>query len=153
MKSIFLSLLFWLASAHCDCAFEQTTSGHPNPLPPGSLPFVPPTSINAVCPQYSDLACCSQTQITLLSLNLFAIKTFFLNVLDGGCPACANNLMRFWCLFTCSPQQSDFVASLGIANVTVGTTTYTVLKRAHRYEFKRGVLLLSRIDGSYSCWN
>jgi Niemann-Pick C1 protein len=112
-----------------DCAFEQSTGQkHPFPLPPNSKPFVPPSTINSVCPQYSDLACCSQTQITLLSLNLFAINTFFNNILAGGCPACGQNLMRFWCLFTCSPLQSEFVSSLGVANVTAGGVTYTVLK-------------------------
>ena len=26
----------------------------------------------------------------------------------GGCDACAANLKRLWCYFTCSPNQSDF---------------------------------------------
>eukprot|EP00828_Plagiopyla_frontata_P009224 TRINITY_DN14744_c0_g1_i2.p2 TRINITY_DN14744_c0_g1~~TRINITY_DN14744_c0_g1_i2.p2 ORF type:complete len:260 (+),score=31.30 TRINITY_DN14744_c0_g1_i2:95-781(+) len=30
----------------------------------------------------------------------------------GGCDICGANLKRFWCQFTCSPNQSDFVVAM-----------------------------------------
>jgi hypothetical protein len=35
----------------------------------------------------------------------------------GGCDFCGANLKRFWCQYTCDPNQADFVSQSG--NITV----------------------------------
>jgi len=48
---------------------------------------------------------------------------------NAGCDVCAANLVRFWCYFTCAPNQGDFMVPLEQANVTdpVTNVTYLVL--------------------------
>lgn len=36
----------------------------------------------------------------------------------GGCDICGSNMKRFWCHYTCNPNQSDFLKVLGKINVT-----------------------------------
>lgn len=37
---------------------------------------------------------------------------------SGGCAACAQNLKKFWCDFTCAPNQAEFLHPVGLENVT-----------------------------------
>ena len=43
-----------------------------------------------------------------LAKNFEAIDSLFSSAYDG-CDLCAVNLKRFWCYFTCHPEQADFV--------------------------------------------
>lgn len=62
--------------------------------------------IMAVCG--SDLAagaiCCTKSQVESLAVNLQRAET-----LISSCPACRNNFRNFFCSFTCSPNQSQFL--------------------------------------------
>lgn len=52
-------------------------------------------------------ACCNNGQNKLLGHNFETISYIFGSDY-GGCDICAVNLKRFWCEFTCSPDQDKF---------------------------------------------
>ncbi len=51
--------------------------------------------------------CCSGFQNTALINNFGQIDIVFGSA-NGGCDVCAVNLKRFWCAYTCSPEQANF---------------------------------------------
>jgi len=66
------------------------------------------TELEEYCPElvmtYGNELCCDASQIANLDVLLaFKVSRFI------TCPACANNLRRSYCAFTCSPKQSLFV--------------------------------------------
>jgi len=81
-----------------------------NCLPEGAN-FTDPTILqgnNVVCSEYLGKdACCNDGQNILLGRNFETLAYIFGNEY-GGCDICAINLKRFWCEFTCSPNQSEF---------------------------------------------
>ncbi|PWN29681.1 multidrug efflux transporter AcrB transmembrane domain-containing protein [Jaminaea rosea] len=64
------------------------------------------SQIEAVCGP--DLAqgdvCCTSSQVEALSANLQQAEA-----LISSCPACRNNFRNFFCSFTCSPNQAQFL--------------------------------------------
>jgi hypothetical protein len=63
---------------------------------------------NVICPEYfNKTACCNNGQNILLKNNFDALDRVFGSEF-GGCDICAINLKRFWCHFTCSPDQDKF---------------------------------------------
>ncbi|ODQ65807.1 patched sphingolipid transporter [Nadsonia fulvescens var. elongata DSM 6958] len=48
--------------------------------------------------------CCTGDQLKILQTSLKKADS-----LISSCPACHNNFYQFWCQFTCSPNQSEFV--------------------------------------------
>jgi len=56
------------------------------------------------CFEYSDSACCTNKQTDNLVSQLNKAGGIL-----ASCPACFNNFVKFWCLYTCSPNQSMFV--------------------------------------------
>lgn len=61
-----------------------------------------------ICPEYTgQLACCNNLQTQLMKENFKAIDSVFGGKF-GGCDICAINLKRFWCYFTCHPEQEKF---------------------------------------------
>jgi hypothetical protein len=61
-----------------------------------------------ICPDFTGKeACCNPIQTKILSINFNSIDNVF-GSLFGGCDICAINLKRFWCHFTCSPNQHEF---------------------------------------------
>lgn len=48
--------------------------------------------------------CCTTGQLETLRDNLGIAEN-----LISSCPACRNNFRKFWCSFTCSPHQADFI--------------------------------------------
>ncbi|RPD67274.1 multidrug efflux transporter AcrB transmembrane domain-containing protein [Lentinus tigrinus ALCF2SS1-7] len=58
--------------------------------------------------------CCTTGQLETLRDNLGMAEN-----LISSCPACRNNFRKFWCSFTCSPDQGNFV------NVTSTQTSST----------------------------
>ena len=63
---------------------------------------------NQVCGNVAPIApedglCCDSVQLETLSTSLHAAKALL-----SSCPACMNNLLSFFCLMTCSPNQSQF---------------------------------------------
>jgi hypothetical protein len=122
-----------------DCAFRQEcNSPQPQPAQPACRPRAtgagepfpynqtapfpmyqwPRGSPFVACPQYFDLGCCTPTQSQLLYVNLLLLQSQFGTVAGGGCPACFENMRNFYCEYTCSPRQAEFVAVLGPSNVS-----------------------------------
>lgn len=63
---------------------------------------------SSICPEFSNkLACCNKNQTVLLQNNFKSIDDIFSAKYDG-CDICAVNLKRFWCQFTCDPEQHTF---------------------------------------------
>ena len=50
---------------------------------------------------FSTYACCDQNQLSLLKENMQLVRLFV-----SSCAACSNNIVKFWCHFTCSSNQS-----------------------------------------------
>ena len=64
-------------------------------------------SIEHVCPgvmTLADMVCCNDVQLATLKQQLDMAHGFL-----ASCPACWANFQRFWCVFTCSPQQASFL--------------------------------------------
>jgi hypothetical protein len=64
--------------------------------------------IDAICPDYKDqLACCNKGQNILMKNNFDSLDSVF-GSKSGGCDACAINLKKFWCHFTCHTEQDQW---------------------------------------------
>jgi hypothetical protein len=63
-----------------------------------------------------------------LHTNFKGIWAAFGDISGGGCPGCYQNVVDFWCSYTCSPNNADFVKVLGLDSKTdpVGGGQYTV---------------------------
>jgi len=84
--------------SHSDCVPEPANFTQPKIL----------TGPNIICPEYKDkLACCNNAQNILLKRNFDSLDSVFGSAY-GGCDICAINIKRFWCSFTCDPQQHTF---------------------------------------------
>ena len=90
------------------CLFTQHSGGTPEPAN-FSLPFPANFSAPMQCPEYAASGCCNSYQNTILEEQLQTADSFFGIIASGGCPACSQNLRRFWCAYTCSPKQDQFV--------------------------------------------
>jgi hypothetical protein len=63
---------------------------------------------NVICPEYKNkMACCNDGQNILLKRNFDSLESIF-GSKYGGCDVCVTNLKRFWCHFTCDPEQHTF---------------------------------------------
>ena len=89
-----------------------------------SLPFPADFAGPAQCPEYADSGCCNSYQNSVLTTQLQTADAFFGVLADGGCPACSYNLRRFWCAYTCSPKQDQFVT---ITAVVPGVSLDTLM--------------------------
>lgn len=61
-----------------------------------------------------DLVCCTSDQLEALEENFEQVEPLL-----SACPACRNNFRSFFCSFTCSPDQANFL------NITATQTTST----------------------------
>jgi hypothetical protein len=63
-----------------------------------------------------------------LHTNFKGIWAAFGDISGGGCPACYQNVVDFWCAYSCSPNATSFVDVLGLDTKVdpVGGGTYTV---------------------------
>lgn len=95
----------------CDTANNQWVNC------PGNVPAVQPDfSLAGSCPMYENSpVCCDSTQYGNLASNIGQIQGLF-----GRCPACFQNLVTFWCAYTCDPNQSMFVDVLTTAIGSLG---------------------------------
>lgn len=88
------------------------------------------TFSDPVCPEFRSAACCNELQNNALRNNFILVDTTF-----GPCPACAQNVRRLWCTFTCSPNQHEFVTVVGYGNHTTDSgdvrETLDVILRVH----------------------
>ena len=105
-------LCLQLVPAMTLCAFTQNCPNGvcevPHMLNPPIEPFLTQLSQQVMCPEFAGKPmCCNDDQNTELEIKYQLIDfTFGSGV--GGCDACAVNLKRLWCFFTCSPDQAVF---------------------------------------------
>ena len=112
LGTIFFSLINYIILL---CSMEQicpdpATIDDPTKCFPRPSNFTSPQILeeNSICPEYSgQLACCNLLQTTLIKKNFDSLDQLF-GTAFGGCDTCAINLKRFWCHFTCHPDQSNF---------------------------------------------
>lgn len=101
----------------CDVASQQWVNCVNNSVsapitftPDGACPY----TFAQICPELAGgNVCCVQGQFDNLCSQIQQASLLF-----GGCPACLQNFQRFWCEYTCSPNQSAFVT---VSNALVGT--------------------------------
>ncbi|KXN87893.1 Niemann-Pick type C-related protein 1 [Leucoagaricus sp. SymC.cos] len=61
--------------------------------------------------------CCTKDQVETLKSNFVQVEAFL-----ASCPACRNNFRSFFCSFTCSPHQGDFVNITATQETSSGQT-------------------------------
>ncbi|KAF5363851.1 hypothetical protein D9756_000843 [Leucocoprinus leucothites] len=61
--------------------------------------------------------CCTADQVETLKSNFVQVEAFL-----ASCPACRNNFRSFFCSFTCSPQQGEFVNITATQETSSGQT-------------------------------
>jgi hypothetical protein len=93
------------------CSMKQTCNVRDPKCLPSDANFTSPVPLygpDVVCMEYLGKdACCNNGQNILLGKNFETISYIFGSDY-GGCDICAVNLKRFWCEFTCSPNQDKF---------------------------------------------
>jgi hypothetical protein len=108
---IYLSAAYLLNFVYSKCRMQQlcdvTQPGcHPEPAD-----YTEPQILlgpDVICPEYyNKTACCNNGQNILLKKNFDSLDSVF-GSKYGGCDICSINLKRFWCHFTCSPEQHTF---------------------------------------------
>lgn len=73
---------------------------------------------DSYCQDFVDQpTCCTNFQLSQIVKNFQAIESIFGG--SGGCDVCVVNLKRFWCQFTCSPNQADFIEVGNLTNYTI----------------------------------
>jgi hypothetical protein len=71
-------------------------------------PFILQDDPKVVCKEFiGKESCCTPDQNILIKDNFDSLDSLF-GTKFGGCDICAINLKRFWCYFTCSPNQHEF---------------------------------------------
>lgn len=136
LHKILLSLGLVIIGIKCDCSMmQECPQGEDDPTcqPEGAKGELIKARMNTVpkeqnlCPDYQDkMVCCSPTQIRKIKTNFIAIESIF-GSQSGGCDICAVNLKRFWCHFTCHPQQREFLDEFGIHDHIIGNKTIPLL--------------------------
>ncbi|WVF68428.1 hypothetical protein IAT40_003193 [Kwoniella sp. CBS 6097] len=92
--------------------------------------------MTSVCgPSYTlpDAVCCDYDQISTLSDRLQQAAP-----LISSCPACVNNFRSFYCDFTCSPDQSTFLAVTSTQKTTDGKDAVKEVNYEVSSDFKQG---------------
>ena len=108
-----------------DCVMMQEVGG--NPSPADEAHRKPHRGTVPLCPDYQDtMICCSDYQAQTLQNNFISLESIF-GTAVGGCDICVANLKKFWCHFTCHPDQSSFLSIIGFRNHTIGKEVKTLL--------------------------
>ena len=71
-----------------------------------------------VCSEYIDKPSCCNDAANTAMYNQFSIMISTFGHDNGGCDVCVANLIRFWCKYTCDPDQRKYVQVGLPANVT-----------------------------------
>ncbi|KAL9652304.1 hypothetical protein ABK040_011962 [Willaertia magna] len=94
----------------------MTSNGYKNqsffdynyPTIPWTQPYALSYSQNellSLCPNLNpNYVCCNDSQVEMLKINFKKLDLTFWH-----CPACVLNNKKFWCDFTCSPEQDQYV--------------------------------------------
>lgn len=96
--------------ARGDCAF--IVHEDLKPQPPTEDEKAPQLVEDMTCKEWVGKdGCCNMNSFRQTTSSFLKIDTVFGGA-AGGCDVCAVNLKRFWCMYSCSPNQSDFVEVL-----------------------------------------
>lgn len=120
------TLLILLASlstiAYSDCVIMSTNTGAPaNATGDDAIPkdYSQTWTGGVACPEFMGKPSCCNDYFNNPTVNDFEkLKTAFGNS-GGGCDLCAANVMRFFCYYACSPNQTDFMHLNTYKDVTV----------------------------------
>ncbi|EAR97324.1 transmembrane protein, putative (macronuclear) [Tetrahymena thermophila SB210] len=129
---LLLILLLSFEVTRQDCAFTVDPDGKPQVAKDkDAKPQIHKYSAPFICDKiYTGATCCNDYQNNQMASNFLQIDATFGSI-GNGCDNCASNLKRFWCTYTCDPNQSDFVV-IGPKPIVVpnpideGATTLTV---------------------------
>ncbi|KAL8293540.1 hypothetical protein RQP46_000241 [Phenoliferia psychrophenolica] len=81
-------------------------------------------TLASVCgADFPTTTCCDQSQLETLSSSLAQAEP-----LIATCPGCKNNFVNYYCHFTCSPNQSQFLAVTETQTITSGGETKEAVK-------------------------
>lgn len=81
-------------------------------------------TLASVCgADFPTTTCCDQSQLETLSSSLAQAEP-----LIATCPGCKNNFVAYYCHFTCSPDQSQFLAVTDTQTITSGGETKEAVK-------------------------
>lgn len=120
----FFFLIYVITKVSSDCAFQEDCGLEERCYPdkPDEIhkkPYLINSSYSYLCPDYKDkMGCCSHRQLYKLTNNFETIDQVF-GKIGQGCDICATNLKRFWCHFTCSPNQTEFLKIGNRTNHTI----------------------------------
>lgn len=68
-----------------------------------------PEDLRGVCPDYQDVPnCCNINTMQILQSKRVSLDLAFGNP-STGCSICANNMKRFYCKYSCDPNQHLFI--------------------------------------------
>jgi hypothetical protein len=102
---IILSLI--QVSVRCDCAFIVQDDLKPQPPKPEEVkPFL--IDYSSCSEWIGKEGCCNYNSFRQTSSSFGKLDTVF-GTNGGGCDVCAINLKRFWCTYSCGPNQADYV--------------------------------------------
>jgi len=126
MKKFFtifiLTLATFFSTAYSDCVIMSTSTGAPaNATGDDAIPkdYSQCWTGGIACPEFQGRpSCCNDLFNNPTVLDFEKLKTAFGNS-GGGCDLCAANVMRFYCYYACSPNQTDFMHLNGYKDVTV----------------------------------
>lgn len=126
---IYLSLPF----IHSDCSIqrecvdESSPTCQPQPAEGGNKKPRLYNDTNTLCPEFEGIErCCTPLQLRKLQSSFTSLESIF-GKSAGGCDICVVNMKRFWCHFTCDPNQASFLKVLGYSNHTFSHETKLLL--------------------------
>ena len=116
-------LLSIIAFVNSSCSMAQDIGDKPREAREGETEPHTILQDSSYCPDFEGIkTCCTEYQISQLQKNFLAIESIFGG--DGGCDICVVNLKRFWCYFTCAPNQAEFLEVGNLTNYVIDGKEY-----------------------------
>ena len=101
---------------------QELTIARSRPLQSNDTLYL--ATLTSVCgADFPTTTCCDQSQLETLSSSLAQAEP-----LIATCPGCKNNFVNYYCHFTCSPDQSQFLAVTDTQTITSGVDTKEAVK-------------------------
>jgi len=126
MWKILIPLLCLFTQVYSDCAIFSESDGPPvNATGELRIPkdHTDEWSGPIACPEFvGKPSCCGDWSNNAAYENFQKIKTAFGNQ-GAGCDVCAANIMRFFCYYACSPDQSDWLTWLKLETIEAWNDT------------------------------
>lgn len=111
-----LLLAILVVIAFSDCAFVVDNDLKPHKAE-GDEVKPSPITWTVSCSEWMNdtdplLGCCNSNSYSQTLVSFQKIDTIFASSTtsggSGGCDLCAINLKRFWCMYSCAPNQANF---------------------------------------------